>query len=485
MDIRTYIKAAFPAVAIETVEEDRFIEHLCSVVPEKYSIYGIDASNQIEDLRAHTVTDRQGTYLKAFELAASKPRTLVVVSDWHHICHNAGAYRSLKRQLSKLEQNNSVIILLAPEWRLPPELIHDVPVLDFSLPDRDQLAHILGIIAQDCIRVNPNLPKYSVNDCVDAATGLTLMEAKNSFGLSYSELGAIEPTRIEQEKMRLVKSTGYLEVWNPVPVEKLGGLGELKQYFADEVLPVKDDLDLQVRGIMLLGPPGVGKSLAAKVSASILQRPLLRLDMASLKQSLVGQSESNMRHALKLVDAIAPAVILVDEAEKSIAGHQSSGYTDSGVTSGMLGILLTWLQEHTTPVFTVMTINDYAKLPPELTRAGRFDERFFVDLPIESERVEIARIHLIRLGCSEKFAPSIGHSTHGWTGAEIEQLVKSAARRTNRKLTKGALELAGRFIRPISRVRAQEIDALRSWAKDTLRMANSVESVGSGRAIQM
>lgn len=100
----------------------------------------------------------------------------------------------------------------------------------------------------------------------------------------------------------------------------------------------------------------------------------------------------------------------------------------------MVGILLTWLQEHKQPIFTIATANDYAKLPIELTRAGRFDERFFLDLPSSSERAAIADIHLKRFGClGDGLASHIASVTPDWTGAEIEQLIKSAARRSARK----------------------------------------------------
>ncbi len=229
--------------------------------------------------------------------------------------------------------------------------------------------------------------------------------------------------------------------------------------------------------------------------------PVLRLDIGALKGSLVGQSESNMRAALKLAEAVAPCVLWLDELEKGIGGYQSSAQTDSGVTLGMVGSLLTWQQEHTSPVLTIATVNDHAKLPAELTRAGRFDESFFVDIPNRAEREHIACIHLARFGCvaqsdqnvesSDNAAPAlsshIAELSQGWTGAEIEQLVKSAARRANRRPTPELLTTCAADVKPLLQTRSSEFNAMRAWAKNALRFANTPDEASqvpaSGRKL--
>jgi SpoVK/Ycf46/Vps4 family AAA+-type ATPase len=122
---------------------------------------------------------------------------------------------------------------------------------------------------------------------------------------------------------------------------------------------------------------------------------------------------------------------------------------------------LTWLQEHTSPVFVVATCNDYRKLPPELTRAGRFDEIFFVDLPTQTERQAIAEIHLSRLSCETNLAGHIAEISDGWSGAEIEKAIKSAVRRTNRQPTAEVFDTIASRIVPLSQSRREEMDTLR------------------------
>jgi SpoVK/Ycf46/Vps4 family AAA+-type ATPase len=236
------------------------------------------------------------------------------------------------------------------------------------------------------------------------------------------------------------------------------------------------DNQLRVRGILLLGVPGVGKSLASRVAGSLLSWPVLRCDISGLKGSLVGQSEGNMRAALKLAEAVSPCVLYLDEVEKAVGGYASSAQSDSGVTLGMVGTLLTWLQEHQSPILTIATCNDYSKLPAELTRAGRFDERFFVDLPCKTERIDIAAIHLHKFGCMGGWSEVIADLTEEWTGAEIEQLVKSVSRRTDRKPNIEVIAVVSKEIKPISRVRGNEINKLREWGRSQLRIANTVEN---------
>lgn len=185
-----------------------------------------------------------------------------------------------------------------------------------------------------------------------------------------------------------------------------------------------------------------------------------------------------MRAALQLAEAVSPCVLFLDEVEKAVGGYASSAQSDSGVTLGMVGLLLGWLQEHKAQIITVATCNDYAKLPAELTRAGRFDERFFVDLPSRAEREQISEIHLEKLGCvgdRDIFSLHIAALSEGWTGAEIEQLCKSAARRGLRHLSEDLIQTCAADIKPLSRVRAAEIASLREWGRAQLRVANTAE----------
>jgi MoxR-like ATPase len=476
-ELKSLSRAAFPAVAVETAEEERFTQYVVSQFAEK-AVLAISAIGGLKDLRSGSVVDPSAQYAKAFAYCARQENTVLLVFDLQHIVNNAPVYRALKDVLSALKARASMVILVAPAWHLPQELEHDIPVVPWALPTREQLKAALDLVAQSADVAIENEAAL-----LDSAAGLTLQEAESAFALSVVESeGRFDAKIVEREKMRLVRQSGYLEVSAPVPPEQVGGLGGLKDYFIHEVVPAKDDPALSVRGVLLIGVPGTGKSLSAKAAGAVLSWPVLRLDVSGLKGSLVGQSEQNMRSALKLADAVAPCVLWLDEIEKGVGGYASSAHTDSGVTLGMVGALLTWMQEHTTPVIVIATCNDYQKLPAELTRAGRFDERFFVDLPSTQEREEIARVHLARFSCDTALASAVAKMTADWTGAEIEQLIKSAARRTKRSITEESLVACARDIKPIARVRAEEIEKLRAWAKQSLRLANSPEDAPQGAA---
>lgn len=366
----------------------------------------------------------------------------------------------------------ALILLVAPSWQLLEELRHEIPVISWALPTREQLGAALDVCLAAVGQTADDATRRSV---LDAASGLTLSEAEGAIALSLAEHGRLDRGTVETRKLELVRQTGGLEVYPPADPSSIGGLGELRRYLAEEVMPSWHDPELRVRGVLLVGVPGTGKSLAARALGAALQCPVVRLDVGACKGALVGESERNLRHALAVVDAVAPCVCWLDEIEKAVGGYASSARSDSGVTLGLVGALLTWMQERRSQVVIVATCNDYAALPPELTRAGRFDERFFVDLPTLAERREIAEVHLRRFGRDGECAAALAEATEGWTGAEIEQCVISAARRTRRQITPAALLDAAREIRPISRTRAKEIEDLRSWARDALRRANTPE----------
>jgi len=476
-----YAAAGYPAVAVETVEEERLIAALKDGIAtppgETRGAMIVASATGVVDLV--TGQRSQPGYPAAIATAAQRENSLLVFLDWQHVSRNAGAYRVLRDALPTLRAHGSMVILVAPAWALPAELEHEVPVVRWSLPSREELGAAVAVVAQ-----SSGIDEVGdLTPILDAAAGLTLAEAEGAAALAVSEGGTIDPAIIQREKLRLVKSTGYLEVWQPCPVEDFGGCGELRSYLEREVVPSASDRDLAVRGVLLVGVPGTGKSLAVRMIGAALQWPVIRLDVGACKGSLVGETERRLRDGLARVEALAPCVLALDEIEKAVGGFASSAATDSGTTLGMVGALLTWLQEHKSQVITVATCNDYSALPPELTRAGRFDERFFVDLPESDERAEIAAVHLRKYGCEpDGHAARIAALSDGWTGAEIEQLVRSAARRTRRQITAESIAESATDIRPISKVRASEIESLRSWAKNSLRIANSRSTVAAPAA---
>ncbi len=216
-------------------------------------------------------------------------------------------------------------------------------------------------------------------------------------------------------------------------IDDIGGLENLKEWlkkkakvFSNLDKAIKFGVDIP-KGIMIIGMPGCGKSLTAKATASLFEIPLVRLDVGRLLGKYVGESEDNMRKALKLSEAISPCVLWIDEIEKAFAGVGGDG-GGSDVTTRLFGQFLTWMQEKENTVFIVATANDISKMPPEFLRKGRFDELFFVDLPNGEERRKILEIHLKKRGKWTKDIDTIAliKETEGFNGADLEAVIKDA-----------------------------------------------------------
>ena len=234
------------------------------------------------------------------------------------------------------------------------------------------------------------------------------------------------------------------------------------------------------KGLLLLGVQGCGKSLTAKAVASQWHLPLLRLDMGRIFSGLVGSSEENMRKAMRIAESIAPAVLWVDELEKSLSGLGSSGVSDSGVTARVFGSFLTWLQEKTAPVFVVATANRIDSLPAELLRKGRFDEIFFLDLPTAIERAQIFGIHLQRFGRNpDSFnVEELARRAEHFSGAEIEQVIVSglyAAFAEGVELEQRHLLPTLSETLPLAVTMREDIARLREWARTRTRPASTPE----------
>jgi hypothetical protein len=472
MSLSNYLAAGYPLIAIAAADDQPVI--LQPIANVQRFIYS--AAGGLVDAATGEMIANPPTFAAAFEFAAKRAATVLFVRDCQHVVKNAPIYRALLNAAAELKANGSAIVLVAPSWAggfIPPELNHSIARIDQPLPTRGELAARLSLVAQAAALPEP--PPELAADLVDAAAGLTLDEAENSFALSLVERGEFSAAVIQREKAALIRAAGFLSVEPPTPIDRVGGLGELKNYLFDQVRPNFRDPDLSVRGILLCGLPGTGKSLSAKAAAAVLGCPLVRLDVGACKGSLVGQSEANIRASTRLVESIAPCVLWIDELEKAVGGFKSSAATDGGTTLGMVGHLLGWLNDHRAPVFTIATCNDFNALPPELTRAGRFDERWAVDLPTVGERELIAAVHLRRFGCPVELARTIAQRTADHTGAEIESLIKTAARLSGRAIKLSDLESASRTVKPLAAVNPEAIREFRRWAAATLRIANDRE----------
>jgi SpoVK/Ycf46/Vps4 family AAA+-type ATPase len=200
--------------------------------------------------------------------------------------------------------------------------------------------------------------------------------------------------------------------------------------------------------------------------------PLVKFDTAAVYDKYIGETEKRIQKVFQVAEGLAPCVLWIDELEKVFAGSgPDSASADAGVSSRLLAAFLSWMQDRKAPVFVAATCNNVTVLPPELIRKGRFDELFFVDLPNQGERKQILAIQLNK----RKRNPAtfdldrIGAAAKGYSGAEIDAAVQTAMYAAYSQkaevTTEHLLNALGATV-PLSTTRAEEIEALRAWARD-------------------
>lgn len=336
------------------------------------------------------------------------------------------------------------IVVVSTPTAMPASLTGEVVHLDLPLPNRLELlseirhrAHdILDVENPNSARVHPLQATDDMLNIVDAAAGMTLSDVASAIRASLKR-GATSGLEIEsainQAKRAAIRKSAALELFDREPPRDLmlGGMErfwswlEIRHHvFKHPELANQFGINRRPKGVLILGIPGTGKSLAAKIIAREWQVPLVRLDMGAIQNRWVGASEERMREALQIVQAMSPCVLWIDEIDKGVA--QGEGTNVNSVDQNVRATLLTWLQENDSAVFVVATANRFANLPPELTRAGRFDARFFFGCPDLAGRQEILKIHLTlrRVGdVSDEQMKVIAEQMIGFTGAEIEQTV--------------------------------------------------------------
>jgi hypothetical protein len=391
--------------------------------------------------------------------------------------------RNLARYLPGVPLNRQQsLIIISPSGEVPPELAGHTTVVDWPLPDRNEIASILDTMTEE-YNINLNGQR---EQAIDAAVGLNSEEAAACYSKSLVQLKTIDPKAVAAEKKRVIAKDKLLEWHDPLPggLSAVGGLEGLKAWLKTRVsayTPAARAYGLPMpKGLMLVGIPGCGKSLFAKAVASALGIPLLRLDLGALKSKFVGESEGNLRRALAIIESLGMCVVWLDEIEKALAGA-TQGAADGGVSSDALGTVLSWMQERSGSSFVIATANKIEDLPPELLRKGRFDELFFVDLPNATERVSVLEATMRKHERKAKvdFA-AVAKATEGFTGSEIAELVPDAmftAFNDNaREITTDDLIACAGQIVPLSETAKPRITALREWAKGKCRLASTPQT---------
>ncbi len=488
--IETYLRAHFPLLYLVTHEEHRALASLGRVreamsLETPLELYCWSQTRGLTDAAGRPVPgNTAGDPVNALQhvIQGREPGIYVFFDIHRHF--TPVTLRLIRDAIWTVKRRRKSLVFCSPVASVPDDLRADATLLFYDPPEVGELQVLVSRL-HTAVAPGDELPPELRDQLARAVLGLTEREAERVLQRALVRHGRFCRDALYEafaQKEQIVRKEGLLEFCRPAEsMAEVGGLDLLKAWFArrQEAFGAEGRrFGLRPpRGVVLVGVPGCGKSLSAKALAHSWGVPLLRLDLGRLRGRYVGQSEDNLRRALHTAEVVSPCVLWVDELEKAFGGLGQQG--DSGVSQRMFGAFLTWLEERQSPVFVVATANDISQLPPEFLRGGRFDERFFVDLPDEVERQAILDIHLRRRQRDPvRFdLPALAVASAGHSGAELAEAVVSGLYQAfadgERELTTDDVLAAMAATVPLSQVHAPRLKALYGWAKLNARPAQA------------
>lgn len=492
------IKAAYPSIYLKTSEDTRSrmeIERVATALGRSLYTWTF-GSGLIQELtgRNNKIQNTE-TPLEVCDVMGKNTipqKSIIVLRQFHHFLLDPLVQIKLLDLIPRFKTSRRTMIILSPVLKIPEELIKELAFVESLLPQSEELMNVIdGIVRGSDLKGKMKPNAELKKKLVDAALGMTTSEADNAFSLSIirpkiqkDTTKTWDPKVVMEEKCSALKKAGLLEyiAVQDEGMSQVGGMEILKSWVSKRKRAFTKEakefgLDTP-KGLLLVGPPGSGKSLGARAISSELHLPLLKCDLGKMYGSLVGQSEENIRNALHTAETIAPCILWIDEIEKGLP-NTGGGGGDSGVSDRVLGTILSWMQDKTEPVFVYATANDVTKLPPELLRKGRFDEMFSVLLPSIKERKEIFSIHIKKRGREALLGKinldTLAKSSDGFSGAEIEAVVSEAlyaAFDAGKDLNDWDLMECVSDTRPLSQTMHEALEKLRVWCIERTRPAN-------------
>lgn len=505
-ELKSLLIANIPMINLVTYEEERMIKCITEIADNK-GIYTWDIADGFTCIRESTpqfrlkelTTDTLLPYL----VSEMPDSCIIVLKDFHHSWIQKKSYitRKLRNMRPALSAKDQHLIFITPSAGVPEELKDDVLVMEVPLPDTLEL----NALFTECTKKidKSRLPKSDVRSkLLSSALGLTTNQARVAFSRVWAKYERFDERSIEMvtwAKREIIKESGALEFWPAEEGEKnVGGLDLMKTWFTVRECAFSEQARIQnipfPKGVVLIGIPGTGKSLSAKLLSGMWKLPLLRLDMGAIFGSLLGESEKHMNRAIMLAETVSPCILWIDEMEKAFAGA-GPGSINAGAPTRVFGSFLTWMQEHKTPVYVFATANDVSSLPMELI--GRFDRVFFLDMPNDIERHAIFKIHLERTGETFperkfNFRELVEESKH-FVGREIERAVREAQYTAfadgNREISQADLMKALGETVPLSKSHEEVIEKLQLWKKEGRAFPASsdekVSAASQGRVVEI
>ena len=481
-ELRLLVNSRHPIITIETPEEERVEQLLLHVAAElAVPLYTWSVTAGLAKARGAPIYNTDNPEQAVANVALIQGDAIFLLKDFARYCENDRVCRRLRELAEKFRSERRSIIITAAALELPPDLRGDSVPFQLGLPTADELFPAVKNVLAEMNRTQQiplALDIVGISQLTQNLVGLPQEEAMRALRmciLARRRMDAGLLDAVLDAKRDALRSDGLLEtVRRDASFADVAGLRHLREWIAKRksaLTPEGRRFGLEPpKGILITGVQGCGKSLAARSVAGEWGYEMARLDAGALYDKFIGESEKKLQKALELAQKLAPMVLWIDEIEKAFASAGSSGDADAGLSQRLLATLLTWMQDRESGVFLAATSNNISALPPEMLRKGRFDEIFFVDLPSAEVRSALFALHLKKRGrdVASFDLPTLAAASEGFSGAEIEQAIVAGlytAFSQKQQLTTEILVAEIRGTQPLSVTRAEDIQAIRDWAK--------------------
>ncbi len=481
-ELRLLVNSRHPIITVETPEEERLEQLALEVAAElAVPVYTWSVTAGLAKAHGAPIYNTDSPEQAVANIALIQGDAIFLLKDFARYCENDRVCRRLRELAEKFRAERRSILITSAALQLPPDLRGDSIPFQLGLPTADDLLSGVKAVLAEMNRTQQipiALDVPGVTQLAQNLVGLPQEEAMRALRMCILARRRMDAGLLDaalDAKHEALRSEGLLEtVRRDASFADVAGLRRLRDWIAKRksaLTPEGRRFGLEPpKGILITGVQGCGKSLAARSVAGEWGYEMARLDAGALYDKFIGESEKKLQRALELAQKLAPMVLWIDEIEKAFASAGSSGDADAGLSQRLLATLLTWMQDRESGVFLAATSNNISALPPEMLRKGRFDEIFFVDLPTAEVRTALFALHLKKRSrdVTSFDLPTLAAASDGFSGAEIEQAIVAGlytAFAQKQQLNTDILLGEIRGTRPLSVTRAEDIQAIRDWAK--------------------